>query len=125
MLKGLCGVDEVENEVKVCRMNKVLFPPDQSHQPVFHHQDGENDVFDFGTLGADGVGHAVTDGGWQLKDPDSGQHEGGVGVQSCGQAVEQPLAPTNHVPQIVVFSLLKYPGQLRKGHYTEDLKKIL
>ena len=40
-------------------MDKILFPPDKRHQPVVQKQDGENDVLDLGTLGAEGHGIRV------------------------------------------------------------------
>ena len=40
-------------------MDEILFPPDKRHQPVVQKQDGENDVLDLGTLGADGHGIRV------------------------------------------------------------------
>ena len=40
-------------------MDEILFPPDKRHQPVVQKQDGENDVLDLGTLGAEGHGIRV------------------------------------------------------------------
>ena len=40
-------------------MDEILFPPDKCHQPVVQKQDGENDVLDLGTLGAEGHGIRV------------------------------------------------------------------
>ena len=46
MLKGLCGVDKIEDEVEIRRVEKVFLHPGHRDQLVLGDENGKNDVFD-------------------------------------------------------------------------------
>ena len=109
MFERLCGVYQVEHQMKVSRVDKVFLHPNQSHQVVLSYQNPENHIGHFARISDDSLGDAVASGRGEGEAADGREEVGGVGVHAGGERGEQPLRAGQHAAQVVITALLEYP----------------
>lgn len=117
--EGRGGADEVQEQVQVYVMQKLVFLPDKGDQAVAGQQDGEHQVFVFGGLEA-GWDHVPGRAG-QGQAGDRAEQQPGVLLQAVHQVVYEVLGAGQQAAQVVVLLVLEDVVELGKCEQADDL----
>lgn len=119
LAKGRGGTDQVEDQVQVYVVQKLVLFPHQSHQLVSSQQDGKHQVLGFGCLQA--RRDHVPNGAGQREAGDSADQEARVPVQTVQEVVSEILGAGQQATQVVVLLVLEDVVELCECEQANDL----
>lgn len=119
LAKGRGGADQVEDQVQVYVVQKLVLFPHQSHQLISSQQDGEHQVLGFGCLKA--RRDHVPYGAGQREAGDSADQQARVSVQPVQEVVGEILGAGQQAPQVVVLLVLEDVVELCECEQADDL----
>lgn len=113
------GADEVEEQMEVNGVKKLILLPHERHQLVPRQQNGEDQALGLGLLQA--AADSVPDAGSQGQAAHGAHQEAGVVGHEVQQVVGDALGASQEPAQVIVLLLLEDVVELGPGQQAQDL----